>query len=166
MPAKKFDVESLLEMVKDIMVGGDALNVKLDAITAEKTDAVLDPVLAPIGADAYFEQTWDDNILNKSPAIFYGIEDVQSDDGGAGVVAKTYKVFCEVVMVKGITGDDARRIFRYSRALEELFAENFKPAVAAGTFKVEQVRPVSVKMELDSSEEIKIGGVLLSITLV
>ena len=163
--SKKFDSEDLCDCILQIMTNGDALNNKIAAVDAEKT-TVLDPVLKPIDSAAYYLQAWTNKILNTSPSIFYGIEEVQAADGG-GAVAKTYKVFVEVVLVdSGQSNDTDRRIARYSRALEELFSENFGKAIAASTIKVDSVRPISFKLELDSDDEIKVGGVSLTITLV
>lgn len=164
----EYDSEDLLDTLLGIMTDGSALNNKIAAIEAEKTaqGKQLTPAISSIDNTAYFPQTWNDKILNKTPAIFYGIEDVQSNDGG-GVVATTYKCFVDVLVLdNGQTNDVWKRVARYSRALKELFLSNFKPAIAQGTVKVEAVRPIAFKPDLDSSEEIKVGGVLLSITIV
>lgn len=166
--AAKYDAEDLLETVLEVMTNGDALNVKIAAIEAEKTAAGkgLTPPLDSIDAAAYYEQTWTNKVLNNTPAIFYGIEDVQATDGG-GVVAKLYKVFVEVVMVdSGQTNDAHKRINRYARALEELFSAAFAPALGHGNVKVDQVRPVAFQLALDSDDEIKVGGVSLQISIV
>ena len=159
-----YDSEDLLDSVYDIMSTG--LNTKITAIEAEKIakSKGLTPTLASISN--YHLQTWSDKVLNSTPCIFYGIEDVESEDGG-GVVAKKYKVFCEIVLLdNGMTNDCFKRIARYSRALEELFRSAYTPAIHAGQVKIDSVRPISFKLELDSSEEIKVGGISLTITLV
>lgn len=168
MATPKYDSEDMLDTILDIMTGSTALNTKITAIEAEKIAAskALTPTLATIAAGSYYVQTWTDKILNTNPAIFYGIEDVSSVDGG-GAVAKTYKVFIEIVLTdNGMTNDAWKRISRYARALEELFSSAFAPSILSGTVKIESVRPISFKLELDSSEEIKVGGISLSITLV
>lgn len=163
----KYDTEDLLASILSIMTTGSALNNKIAAIEAEKAakSMSLTPGLSSIAAGSYFEQTWSNKILNASPAIFYGIEDVTALDGGFGA-AKTYRIFVEIVMVdNGQTNDVHKRISRYSRALEELFGEAFHDAIQAGKFKIDSVRPISFKLELDSDEEIKVGGVSLTTTL-
>lgn len=166
--ARKFDAEDLLDSILAIMTTNTALNTKIAAIEAEKTAAGkgLTPTLSSIGSDNYYLQTWTDKVLNTSPAIFYGIEDVQTVDG-CGAAAKTYKCFIEVVLVdSGMTNDSSRRINRYARALEELFLSNFAPSIEAGRVKLDTVRPISFKLELDSDTEIKVGGISLTVTLV
>ena len=163
----KFDTEDLLDSVLDIMVNGGALNAKINAIEAAKAaqGKTLDPVLQTISATAYYQQTWSDKILNNKVAIFYGIENVSAVEN-AMTLAKTYQVFVEVVLVdNGQTNDIHKRVSRYSRALEELFQEALTSALP-GRVKVETVRPISFKVELDSDEEIKVGGISLTITLV
>jgi hypothetical protein len=162
----KYDTEDLLESILGVMTSG--LNTKITEIETEKIAAGkgLTPGLVAIDSDAYYLQTWTDKILNHKVGIFYGIEDVQTLDGG-GAAAKTYKIFCEVVLVdNGQTNDTSKRIARYSRALEEIFLKAFADAVAYGKVKIDSVRPISFKLELDSDEEIKVGGVSLTISLV
>ena len=164
----KFDAEDLVNMLYDIMTTGSALNNQIAAVDAEKTanGQTLTPALSSVDSSAYYPQSWTDKILNSSPAIFYGIEDVVTEDGG-GVTAKTYKLFVEMVLVdSGQTNDAWKRIARYSRALEELFLANFAPNIEAGNIKISQVRPIAFKTSLDSDEEIKIGGISITIALV
>jgi len=167
--AAKFDAEDLLDSILGIMTDASTgLNAKITEIEAEKDakGATLTPALASVASGSYHAQTWSNKILQTTPAIFYGIEDVQSLDGG-GALAKTYKVFCEIVMVdNGLTNDTHKRIARYSRALEEIFLKAFAPSIEAGRVKVDSVRPIQFKLELDSDEEVKVGGVSLTVTLV
>lgn len=168
MATPKYDSEDMLDSVLAVMTSGGALNAKILAIETEKIAAskALTPTLAQIASDAYYPQTWDAKVLNNSPGIFYGIEDVQAVDGGAGVVAKTYKIFIEVVLVdSGMTNDGWKRISRYARALEELFGAAYASAVETAQAKIESVRPFSFKLELDSSDEIKVGGISLTVNL-
>lgn len=167
--AKKFDLEDLLESIKALMTEGDALNNKIAAIDLEKTDAgkALATPLKPVPANGYYEQSWSDKILQTSPAIFYGVEDIQPVLG-ANTIAKTYVIFCEVIYTdNGQTNDAYKRIQRYTRALEELFSETFDALASkgTGTVKIQTVRPQAFKLEMNSSEEIKVGGVSLTITL-
>jgi len=163
-----YDSEDLLDSIYNIMTSGDALNNKILEIEAEKTSKGkgLSPTLSIIDSDSYFVQTWDDNILNKPLSIFYGIEDVQSNDGG-GVVSSKYKVFVEVVMVdNNLYNDSYKRIARYSRALKELFQKAIANEIPISRVSIDTVRPIAFKLELDTSDEIKIGGVSLLIDLV
>lgn len=155
----KYDLENLLDDVLAIM--NTNLNTRISAIEAEKAAAgsALSPTLAPIAK--FYRQTWVDDILNQPVSVFYGIEDVQANDGG-GEVAEIVKIFCEVVLVdNGMTNDTSTRILRYARALREIFKENFGEIQQVGNTKIETVRPISFRLALDSNDEIKIGGVSL-----
>ena len=161
----KFDQEDLLDAILEIMT--TKLNARIAAVEAEKVakGKGLTPTLATVASNAYFLQTWSNAILNRSPAIFYGVEEVSAQDGGS-IAAKTYKIFCEIVVLDdGMRNDTHRRIARYSRALEEIFSEAFGSIESSSRIKIETVRPISFKLELDSSEEIKVGGVSLQISL-
>lgn len=166
--AATYDGEDLLDSILAIMTDATALNTKIAAIEAEKTAAGkgLTPTLAAIASDSYHVQSWSDKVLQKNPAIFYGIENVAASDGG-GVVAKTYSVFVEAVLVdSGQTNDSWKRISRYSRSLEELFRTAYTAAIASGRVEVKEIRPVAFKLALDSDEEVKVGGVSLTVTIV
>lgn len=166
--AAKYDVEDMLDSVLAIMTDGGALNAKIAAVEAEKAAASksLDPVLSSIASGSYHAQTWTDKVLQSNPAIFYGVEDVEAVDGG-GVIAKTYKLFVEVVMVdSGMTNDVWKRISRYARALEELFTAAYGPAIFGGSVKVTSIRPMAFKLEMGTNDEVRVGGISLSITMV
>lgn len=161
----RYDAENLMSDVKKILLTN--LNSKIAAIEAEKIAASFpDTGLQPIDSDTgYFEQSWSDNILNVSPAIFYGIEEIQAKGIGPATV-ETYKLFVEVIVVD--SGQDQltkNRVHRYSRALKEVFEENYDRLPCQGRIQVETVRPVSFKLDLNSSEEVKVGGVSIVIAL-
>lgn len=163
-----YDSEDLLDSIYNIMTSGDALNNKIAEIESEKVSngKGLNPTLSSIDSGSYFVQSWDDNILNRPISIFYGIEDVQSSDGG-GVISSKYKVFVEVIMVdNNLYNDSYKRIARYSRALKELFQKAIANEIPISRVSIDTVRPIAFKLELDTSDEVKIGGVSLLIDLV
>lgn len=167
----KYDLEDICDDVLALMTdtGAAGLNARIAALDAEKTakGKTLSTALAIIAAGSYHFQSWSAKILNSNPAIWYGVESVTTVDGGApGAVLKTNKIFVEIVMVDdGMTNDVSKRIMRYTRILEELFSEAFKIGEQNGSIKIETVQPSSFKLDYDSSEEIKIGGVSLTVTL-
>lgn len=168
--ARKFDAEDVLDMILSVMqtdVGGGvtALNQAIAAVEAEKTAAGkgLTPALESI--TKYHEQTWTDEILNQSPVIFYGIENLSAESIGPAT-KKTYQCFVEAVVVDNQqTNDVYKRIHRYSRALEELFESKFAPSVGVGQIKIEQIRPMAFKIEEDSDDEVKVGGISVSVSI-
>ena len=160
-----YDAEDLLDSILSMVQTG--LTAKLLAIETEKIakgKGITGGLPAP-DSSAYFRQTWSDNILNFSPAIFYGNENVEALGVGPSTVQK-YKIFVEVVLTdSGMDTYTSSRILRYSRALKEILETNFSEVSEAGQIKIETVRPVAFKLDLDSSEEIKVGGVSLTLAL-
>lgn len=162
----KFDIEDMLDKIKEILQA--KLNDRVTAIEGEKTakGKGLSGGLLTFENDAYFRQTWTNEILNRDPAIFYGVEDVAADSV-ADSVAQRLTLFIEVVLVdSGQTNDIDSRIHRYSRAIKEVLAESFDAISFCSKTKIETVRPVSFKLELDSNDDIKVGGVSVSTTIV
>lgn len=153
------DAEDLLDDIEETLKA--QLPAKIAAIEAEKVakGKGITGGLATVESTSYYRQTWNNAILNVSPAIFYGIEDTGSE--GLGPVTKQqFKFFVEVVVTDG--GNDSfgvSRILRYSRAIKEVMEANFDRISNGNRWKVETVRPVAFKMNQDSSEETKVGGV-------
>lgn len=161
----KYDGENLLHDLKAILVAN--LNTAIAAVESEKTSQGLPATnLASVDStNGYFEQNWSDAILNITPAIFYGIEDVKAEGYGP-VTAQQYKVWIEVVLVD--TQVDklmSNRIHRYTRAIKDVIEANWDKIPSASKTKIETVRPISFKLDLNSSEEIRVGGVSLLTSL-
>ena len=162
--SNKFDAEVLLDSILDIMTTG--LNTKIAAVEAEKTAMGKSIGLAAVDSNAYYRQTWNDKILQYTPAIFYGIENTAAT-AVAGVTATQYFLFVEVIISDSGNDDQVvNRILRYTRALQELFEEQFGKVAEAGRIKIETVRPVSFKLDEDTSDEVKVGGISITLTLV
>jgi hypothetical protein len=165
---KRIDAEDIAKSILDIMTHPtEGLNAYISAVDAEKTakGMAFTPALKLVASAGYFYQSWNDKILNIDPAIFYGFEDVQAGDAGKGI-AKTFKIFVEIVLVdNGMTNDVDRRVLRYSRALEELFADKFDVVNNSSRIKIETVRPMSMKVDFDSSDEVKVGGISISLSV-
>lgn len=168
----KYDIEDLIADVKRILLAN--LNTKIAAVEAEKiargapatgllpVDQTIGPDGMPVG---YFEQNWSDKNFNVSPAIFYGIEDAAATGVGP-YTQETIKLFVEIVLVD--SGQDnlgKLRIHRYTRAIKEVFEENFDKFGSSSKIKVETIRPLSFKLDLNTTEEVKVGGVQLTTAL-
>ena len=153
------DFESIIDSVKLIIVNN--FNTKLTAITAEKGDSI---VLPPVFASAYFLQSLDESAANFDPFIVYGIEDIKSESIGP----KTSEdIFISVVIVLADNGkNDINRImFRYSRALKEIFEENWQ--IHDSSTKININRSTVVPFEsLDSSASYKAIGIEIKINVV
>lgn len=168
----KYDIEDLLKDVIGICSAN--LNSQIDSVESEKVakgyaasgikhvNFSTGPDGTPIGV---MEQSFNDKINNVDPCLFYGIEDIGSEGVGPAT-KKIYKVFVEIITVDN--GNDALakfRIFRYARALEEIFEANYDKFSQANLTKIETVRPLSFKLDLNSSDSYKVGGVSITTTL-
>ncbi len=160
-----FDNEDVLDSIKQIL--DDGLEDRLTAIETEKIakgKGIPDGLPMPEDS-AFYLQTWSDDILNHSPAIFYGIEDNNSEGIGPATVQKL-KIFVEAVITDdGSDEYGVKRLLRYTRAIRETFEKGFDSVANLGRIKIETVTPVSFKIGEDSSEEIRVGGVSLTIAL-
>lgn len=152
-----YDLEDMLDDIEALLKAN--LNTKIEAITAAKSAAGKSVTLPTVRDEAYFRQNWTDNILNYSPAIFYGVETIQASGSNSATV-EVYKFFVEALFVdNGMDTDGERRLFRYSRAIKEVFQEKFDALPWGTKINIETVRPISFKLDQDSSEEVKAGGV-------
>lgn len=154
------DGEDLLDDLETILK--NELNAQITAIEAQKAaqNKSLTPGLDSIPTSAYYRQTWSQGILNNPFSLFFGIEDVGTVDGG-GATALAFKIFIEVIMVDGgQTNDWDKRISRYTRAVKEVVEKNIRRLNYVSAIKVEAVKPQA--LQLDSSEEIKVGGVAIT----
>lgn len=159
-----YDIENALEDVKKIFT--TKFNERVTAISNEKAAAGV-PIELPLVdmTNGVYEQTWNDGILNHKVAIFYGIESSTANSVGPAT-ALTYKVFVDVVTTD--SGQDKfgiKRVHRYTRAMREIFEENRHRFKVQSNLKIDAVNPFSFRREEDSSDEIRVGGVLLTLDL-
>ncbi len=156
----KYDIENLLEDVKAILVAN--LNTKVAAIESEKEAAGKQAVtMLSVASGNYYEQNWSDKILNTNPSIFYGVEQVQATGAGPAT-AQAIKVFVEIICID--KQEDlfmSKRINRYSRAIKEVLESNYDQLSQGNQMHIETVRPVAFRLDMDSSEEVHVGGVSL-----
>lgn len=154
----RHDFEEILESVKQIIV--DNFNPKLISITTEKGDSI---VLPPVQDNAYFMQSMDDRAANHDPIMVYGIENIETVSIGP---QSSEKIFISAVVLLTDNGrDDINLImFRYSRALKEIFEENWY--IHNSSSKINVNRSTVVPFEsLDSTATYKAIGVEIEINL-
>lgn len=168
----KYDIENMLTDIRKTLVA--QLNTAIAAVEAEKIAqglpaTGLKPVDVTIGADGrprgYFEQDWSDAILNVSPAIWYGFETTPAE--GVGPATKqTLEIFIDIVHAD--QGTDAlrnRRTNRYTRAIRDVIEANYDRFPGGNQIKIKTIKPMSFKIDQDSSEEIRVGGIALTTAL-
>lgn len=117
----RYDLECFLDDVRTLLAS--SLNTKLTEIDSDKADSI---TLRQVDAAGYFLQSLDTQNLNVDPFVVYGVEEPVADMvAGPGLSVK-YKAY--VLLVIADAGNDAnvfRRLYRYQRALLELFCTNW-----------------------------------------
>ena len=147
-----YDLESLMSDVKSILTTN--LNTKIGNINTEKGDSI---TLLTVDSAAYFMQDLDHESLNFNPFIFYSVEDID----GTGFGPNTPQEFLiNVILVladqSGLT-DVSTRMFRYSRALKEIFEENFSIKSNSNFISINVLAPVPLTSLNESMEFRAIG---------
>lgn len=153
----KYDIESLLVDILGFMKAG--LNTRIAAIETEKND---DIVMKPVGEDSYFLQTLNNEVVNTDPFIFYGVDVIDTDSNGPGVLQD---ITIGVILVLEDTGEDAfvqNRMLRYLRALTEIFQENWDKTNNKVKLKTKAYPPTQFKEEVNSSNPAR--AVLISLS--
>jgi hypothetical protein len=116
-----------------------------------------------VPSGGYFLHSMDQAIANFSPFIMYGITDIQSPgDINQGYTPSIVEVAVIIVVDdEGIDVNITKRMFRYGRALKEVFEENFDSAVN-GAVKLQVLSQVPINLQLlNDSNKQKAVGVLL-----
>lgn len=154
----KTDFEDILAGVKTIMV--DDLNAKTAAITAEKGDGI---VIPDVESNAYFMQSMNDRAANFDPIIVYGIEDIENTSNGP---QNAEKIFISAVVLLTDNGRENINeiMFRYSRALKEIFEDNWQKLKSSDRIVVNRSTVVPFTA-LDSSATYKAVGIEIEINL-
>jgi len=157
--ARRYDLEMVLADIKSIMT--THLNTKLAAIDTEKNDGI---VLKTIAADAYALQNLTQKVMNYDPFIQYGVSDV-STNGQGPHSAETFQLVAAVLLVD--SGQDAQmmtRLFRYRRALKEIFEDNWKKMSGGVQMKIEGGLPAEMQ-EAKTQKAYRVIGVFIEVTV-
>lgn len=160
-----YDIENLVADVQALLVAN--LNTYVAAVEAEQVAAGL-PACSPpaIASDAYFTFGWNDKALNKKQGVGIFIGDHSTE--GEGAMLKERWVIDVGVYLSGTQNDPkaTQKLLRFTKALKLLFTEKWgKLGPAVSREKLETVGPIDFKFNGDSSDDCKIAGVSLSLTL-
>lgn len=151
-----FDLESICDEIKAILVAN--LNTKITAINAEKND---DFAMTAINDDAYVFQDLNGVTQNYNPNIFYGVTDVQGEGQFGGTPSKAQFIVAVVFSDEGSVLTPARQLFRYQRALREVFEQNFQLPESGCKLSVASQVPVEITL-VNSSYRHRAAAVLLT----
>ena len=153
-----YDLDNLMSDVKTIMTSN--LNTKISAINSEKADSI---TLASLDANAFFLQDLDHTTMNYDPFILYAVEGIEADGFGPSTVV-TYSISIALILANQNTTDIASRMFRYQRALKEIFEENFMIKSNANLLSIDLMTPIPLE-SLNQSFEYRAIGIQLNTSI-
>lgn len=134
----KYDIEAFFADLLSTMQA--KLNTKLLEIDSDKNDGI---TLPQIASTAYFFQNLDSEIANFNPFIYYGLANFIDGNSFAGAVDVAFTA--QVVLVLSDDGNDPyiiQKLFRYQRALMEIFQTYFANISQIGTIKITGLEPL------------------------
>lgn len=157
------DVEQIIEDF--IQITKDNLNDKIVEIQAEK-DALLGASnfdVSAIDSNAYFDQL-DTRVANYDPFVYYGISDLKTS-GYASAISLDISMFNLVVFSDNFEDENAhKKALRYTRALSEIYRDNFASNRSTSGYEVSQMVPESTKFN-DGDGFFKLGGILVNFSV-
>lgn len=160
----KFDAEDLLDGLEGLLKA--KLNAQIKLVEGEKANKGKAIGLSEIHPEAYFQQGLSREIINRSPIIHLGIAEITTI-ASSGATAEALKIYIEVVILdSGMDLNTFKRVHRYTRAIREVVEKNYSLFPVAGKIKIETVEPSAFRLAEDTSENIKVGGVLVSAAIV
>ena len=156
----RLDVETILSSLETILK--TYLNAKITSINEEKADGI---VLAQIDeAKGYYLQTLDAEQVSANPFVFYGIEDIQSQGLGPETL-NNYTLGITIILED--SGQDlnvAKRMFRYSRALQETLQEHWSDIRGSVKTVIASLVPIEFKA-LNATNISRAVGVQLTVAI-
>lgn len=152
----RYDLENLMADIKSIMTTN--LNTKLTELDAEKADSIS---LATVStSQGYFLQTMDAEVANANPFVLYGIEDIETKNAGPmGIKTVTITIYL-VTEEAGLEGNVTNRMYRYLRALEEVFETNWYMVQNATKISKKSLQPFELT-RLNDSQPCRAVGIRL-----
>ena len=148
-----YDLENLMSDIKSIMV--DNLNTKISALNTEKGDST---TLLTVDNNAYFLQELDSTTINYNPFIFYSCEEIEGTGFGPNT-PQEFLINCVLVLAdQSAYSDIPSRMFRYLRAMKEIFEENFSIKTNSNFISINQITPIPLT-GLNDQQEFRATGI-------
>lgn len=157
MAAIKYDIEKLIYEIRDLLK--DELNDQIQAVFDEKDDGL---TYLQLNSAAYAVQSMDDSVANYDIFCFIQVLDIQATGQGP-MTAKDLSISTTLIVSGGANQKDAtRRMFRYGRALEQTFQDNWDRIGSHRIkFKIQTIPPQDY-VDLNGSKSFKTVSVVLS----
>lgn len=151
----KYDLESLLDDVKTVMTNN--FNTVAAAINTEKNDGL---TLYGLEAEAFFLQQLNGKMQNWKLCCLYGVDEIENFPNGPDVSCKFKLSVVLIVTDNGEEVECGKRMFRYSRALQETFRRGWVSNRGGVKLSVTSLVPIALP-QLNSSETYRAVGVEL-----
>lgn len=158
----KFDIENLLDAVTTFLKAN--LNTKIAAINSEKNDSI---TLGAVNSGAYHFQYPQDRADANDPIIVVEeAEEPRIATSGGALVAVVHHVGVTVILAdSGIDPNIVRKLFRYRRALTDLFQENWANVIGSHKFELHAWSPTIPFKHMESGETARFVGVVLVVPI-
>lgn len=154
----RYDIESLMNSISSIVT--THISAKITSINSEKNDSI---VLKDIPSGAVIIQSMDGKQANYNPFIYIGAVDIQGED--TPLTGRcVQKIDVAVLIALADEGQDVeiwKRLFRYQRAIREIFEENFDFVSGHFNLKVKSQVPIELAL-VNNSYSHKASGVVVS----
>ena len=159
--ASKYDHESLATDIENLLL--DNLSTKITALNTEKGDDLLET----IPREAYHFQSLDFSEVVDRVALLYGLFEPQADSA-QGTTAEEVSIEIYVIMARQSNNESdkiqAKRAFRYRRALREVIEDNFDELINGSNMEVSNLDLVPLTFE-DSDDTALAIGISISVHL-
>lgn len=152
----KYDMEMLLEDIKTVVTS--YFNTVVGEINLEKNDGI---TLDTLDSNAYFLQQLNGKMTNWNPVCLYGVDQIETRPNGPDTIKRFQ---CSVIIIVADTGEEVefgKRMFRYSRALEECFRRGWSGGRAGVKLEASSLVPVPLT-DLNSSSMYRAVGIELT----
>ena len=154
-----YDLDNLITDIGENIT--DNLNNKITAINTEKGDSLL----TQVDDEAVFKQTLRLQTVAYSPYIFYGITSIDTIETGGPMAAMEVSVDVGIVLRdEGADTTIISKMFRYHRALKEIFEDNWILNENAIKMSVSNLAPVEFT-RLGDETNYRVIGVQIKATL-
>lgn len=151
----RYDIETLLTDVQSFLQAN--LPTQITSMNSEKSDSIS---LSSINNAAYFYQTMNEKIASYDPFLYLGVSNITTV--GIGPATSKEVTIQVIIAMSDVNGDNniVKKIFRYSRILEDLFHSKWDRFSNSQTLKINSLAPVTLDL-LNGIEMHKAGGVEL-----
>lgn len=159
--ARKYDIEDLFADLDAFLKAN--VNTQIQAIDTEK-GALATGALKTIDSAAFFAQSLNLATAAYDPFLAYGLID-QAEDSIGPATADILPI--QVVIVVADAGQDPlilKRMFRYQRALKEIFTANWDKVRPSIKIEIAPVLPVQMT-DIDTSKKFRAVGVQIKTEL-